>query len=46
MIYILHYLKASKLMGIMVHSLLWVMHDLYRQPYYPKKLIKVYSFSS
>ena len=33
MIYILHFLKDPKTMGIMVYSLLWVIKDAYHQPY-------------
>ena len=36
MIQILNYLKDSKLREVMVYSLLWVMQDLYYQPYHEK----------
>ena len=38
MIPILHYLKDPKVGGIMVYSLLWVMQDLYHQPYWVLRL--------
>ena len=35
------YLKDIKTMGIMVYSLVWVMQDLYQQPYSLKVLAVV-----